>query len=56
MIRFLNAVAVLAALALAMGFASLNAGQRVTLDLGFVVLQRVPLTVIAFASLLSDRC
>jgi uncharacterized integral membrane protein len=35
-----------------MGFASLNSGQRVTLRLGFVTLYGVPLTVIAFASLL----
>lgn len=40
------------ALALAMGFASLNSGQRVTLRLGFVTFYGVPLTVIAFASLL----
>jgi uncharacterized integral membrane protein len=43
---------VLLALALAMGFASLNSGQRVTLRLGVVTLYGVPLTVIAFASLL----
>lgn len=40
------------ALALAMGFASLNSGQRVTLRLGFVTFYGVPLTVVAFASLL----
>jgi uncharacterized integral membrane protein len=44
--------AVLLALALAMGFASLNSGQRVTLRLGFVTFYGVPLTVVAFASLL----
>ena len=53
MSRFLSAAAVLGALALAMGFASLNSGQRVTLRLGLVTLYGVPLTVIAFASLLA---
>jgi uncharacterized integral membrane protein len=42
----------LGALSLAMGFASLNSGQRVTLRLGFVTFYGVPLTVIAFVSLL----
>ncbi len=42
----------LVALALAMGFASANSGQRVTLRLGLVTLYGVPLTVVAFASLL----
>jgi len=41
-----------AGLVLVMGFASLNSGQRVTLRLGFVTLYGVPLTVVAFASLL----
>ncbi len=50
--RLLAGSAVLAALALAMGFASLNSGQRVTLRLGFVTFYGVPLTVVAFASLL----
>ena len=40
------------ALALAMGFASLNSGQRVTLRLGLFTFYGVPLTVVAFASLL----
>jgi uncharacterized integral membrane protein len=39
-------------LALAMGFASLNSGQRVTLRLGIHTLYGVPLTVVAFTSLL----
>lgn len=39
-------------LALALGFASLNSGQRVTLRLGFATLYGVPLTVVAFGSLL----
>jgi len=42
----------LVALALALGFASLNSGQRVTLRLGFVNVYGVPLTVVAFGSLL----
>lgn len=42
----------LAALALALGFASLNSGQRVTLRLGFVTLYGVSLTAVAFASVL----
>ena len=52
MTRLIAGVTVLLALALAMGFASMNSGQRVTLRLGFVTLYGVPLTVIAFASLL----
>jgi len=40
------------AVALGMGFASLNSGQRVTVRLGFVTFYGVPLTVVAFASLL----
>jgi hypothetical protein len=42
----------LGALAIAMGFASLNSGQRITLRLGFVTFYGVSLTVVAFASLL----
>jgi uncharacterized integral membrane protein len=42
----------LGALLLALGFASLNSGQRVTLRLGFTTLYGVPLTVVAFGSLL----
>lgn len=52
MTRLLGLGGVLVALALAMGFASLNSGQRVTLRLGFVTFYGVPLTVVAFASLL----
>jgi uncharacterized integral membrane protein len=40
------------ALTLALGFASLNSAQRVSLRLGFVTMYGVPLTVVAFASLL----
>lgn len=44
--------AAMGALVLAMGFASLNSGQRVTLRLGLVTFYGVPLTVVAFGSLL----
>lgn len=50
--RLLVATATVAAVALAMGFASLNSGQRVTVRLGLVTLYGIPLTVVAFASLL----
>ena len=52
MSRLVAIGAVVVAVALAMGFASLNSGQRVTLRLGLVTLYGVPLTVVAFASLL----
>lgn len=52
MSRAIGVGGVLAALALAMGFASLNSSQRVTLRLGFMTFYGVPLTVVAFASLL----
>lgn len=52
MSRALAVAAMVAALALAMGFASMNSGQRVTLRLGVVTFYGVPLTVVAFASLL----
>jgi uncharacterized integral membrane protein len=42
----------LGALALALGFASVNSGQRVTLRLGFTTVYGVPLTAVAFGSLL----
>jgi uncharacterized integral membrane protein len=50
--RALGLGGVVAALALAMGFATLNSNQRVTLRLGFMTFYGVPLTVIAFGSLL----
>lgn len=50
--RILRWAAMLSALALALAFASLNSGQRVTLRLGFVTLYSIPLTVVAFGSLL----
>jgi uncharacterized integral membrane protein len=53
MSRVIGVGLIVAALALAMGFASLNSGQRVTLRLGFVTLYGVPLTVVAFTSVLA---
>ncbi len=53
MSRLLKWVAILLPIALAMVFASLNGGQRVTLNLGFVAFYGVSLTVIAFVSLLA---
>jgi uncharacterized integral membrane protein len=50
--RLLGGVAVLGALVLAIGFASLNSGQHITLRLGFATFYQVPLTVVAFGSLL----
>lgn len=52
MSRLLSALGVLVILILSMGFASLNAGQRVTLRLGFATFYGVPLTVVAFGSLI----
>ncbi len=43
--------AVLVAL-MAMGFAALNAGHRATVNLGFLTLYRVPVTLVAFGGLL----
>jgi len=42
-----------ALLAASLLFAALNSGQRVTLRLGFVTLFGVPLTVVAFASVIT---
>ena len=53
MSRLLGAAAVLVGLALALGFSSLNSGQRVTLRLGFVTLYGIPLAAVAFGSLLA---
>jgi len=50
--RLLTIASILGALVLAMGFASANSGQRVTLRLGWITFYGVPLTVVAFASLL----
>lgn len=52
MSRLLSALGILVILVLSMGFASLNSGQRVTLNLGFAEFYQVPLTVVAFGSLI----
>lgn len=52
MSRLSSVLGVLVILVLSMGFASLNSGQRVTLRLGFATLYGVPLTVVAFGSLI----
>lgn len=52
MTRALGALGIGTVFVLAMGFASLNAGQRVTLRLGFATFYGVPLTVVAFGSLI----
>ncbi len=51
MSRLLGVFGVLVVLVLAMMFAALNGGQRVTLDLGLITLYRVPVTVVAFGGL-----
>jgi uncharacterized integral membrane protein len=51
--RLLGAIAVLGLLVLTLGFAALNSGQRVTLRLGAATLYGVPLTVVAFASVIA---
>jgi uncharacterized integral membrane protein len=51
--KLVGGAGVIAALGLAMGFASLNSGQRVTLRLGFFTAYGVPLTVVAFGSVLA---
>ena len=53
MSRLAGVFGVLAVLALSMGFAALNGGQRVTLRLGLVTLYGVPLTVVAFGGLVA---
>lgn len=53
MSKVLGGAGVIAALALGMGFASLNSGQRVTLRLGLITLYGVPLTVVAFGSVIA---
>jgi len=49
--RLVGAIGVLLVLAASMGFAALNSGERVTLDLGFVTLYRLPVTYVAFGGL-----
>ena len=52
MSRLAGAAGILVVLALSMGFAALNGGQRVMLRLGFGTFYRVPLTAVAFGSLI----
>ncbi|HET9949662.1 MAG TPA: hypothetical protein VFQ22_12115 [Longimicrobiales bacterium] len=51
--KLVGVAAVTGALALAMGFASLNSSQRVTLRLGFATFYGVPLTLVVFAGVLT---
>ncbi|HSR42798.1 MAG TPA: lipopolysaccharide assembly protein LapA domain-containing protein [Longimicrobiales bacterium] len=51
MSRWLPALGIGVVLVMSMGFAALNAGQRVTLRLGVVTFYRVPLTVAIFGAL-----
>ncbi len=51
MTRLLGPFAVLLVLILSAAFASANAAQRVTIDLGLVMLYRVPVTSVAFGGL-----
>ena len=51
MSRLTGAVVVLVVLVLVMLFARGNGSERVTLDLGVLTFQRVPLTFVAFGSL-----
>ena len=52
MSRLLSVVSVLAVVLFAMAFAAANAGNRVTLELGFITLYRAPVTLVAFSGLL----
>ena len=51
MSRLVSALGAVVVLALAVGFASLNGGQHVTLRLGLVTFYAVPLTIVAFGGL-----
>ena len=51
MSRIVGLGVALSILVLVMLFARQNGGERVTLDLGFVLFQRIPLTYVAFGSL-----
>ena len=50
--RFFGALGIVVLLALSMGFAALNSGQRVVVRLGVITLYGVPLTAVAFGSLI----
>lgn len=51
MTRFIGPLGVLSVLVASILFATLNGAQRVTINLGVVVLYRVPLTLVGFAGL-----
>jgi len=51
--RLWGGAGVVLVVALSVGFAALNGGQRVTLRLGFATFYGVPLTVVAFGGLLT---
>jgi uncharacterized integral membrane protein len=51
MIRFIGPLGVLSVLVVSILFAALNGAQRVTLNLGVMVLYGVPLTLVAFTGL-----
>lgn len=51
MIRIVGPLGVLVVLLISIVFAALNGDQRVTLDLGFLVLYRVPVTLVGFTGL-----
>jgi uncharacterized integral membrane protein len=50
--RFLRGFGVVALLGFSLMFAALNSGHRVTLRLGLITLYGVPLTVVAFGSVI----
>lgn len=52
MSRFLGGVGIVALLGGSLLFAALNSGQRVTLRLGILTLYGIPLTVVAFGSVI----
>lgn len=51
--RWAGALWIVIVLALSLGFASLNGGQRIVLRLGFATLYGVPLTVVAFGGMIT---
>ena len=51
--RLWGSLGIVIVLALSLGFATLNGGQRVTLRLGIKTLYGVPLTVVAFGGLIT---
>ncbi len=53
MSRVLAAIGIVGMVVLSMGFAALNSGHRVTLRLGAFTLYGVPLTVVAFGSVIA---